>query len=383
MKKMQSKSGKKLEIQITDVGSTYNDLKKEIDKAILGVLNGGRYILGENVKKFEDEFADYCGVRYCVGVGNGLNALELILKAYGIGNGDEVIVPANTYIATVLAVSNVGATPVFVEPEEITFNIDPQKIEKALTKKTKAVLAVHLYGQCADIKKIKKICKKYNLKLIEDAAQSHGSMHFGYKAGSLGDAAGFSFYPTKNLGAYGDGGAITTNDRKISDYVRMTRDYGSDKKYFNLIKGVNSRLDEVQAAILRVKLRHLEKWNANRQKVAKYYFSKMNIQNKDGFELPKIQKGNNHVWHLFVIRTKKRQLLMDFLKENGIQYLIHYPIPPYSQVAYKEFNKLASHFPITNKLSDEILSLPIGPHMKEKEMKYVCQKINQFIGKYL
>lgn len=383
MKKAQLHPRQKLEVKITDVLSTYKDLKKEIDKAVLDVLDGGRYILGENVKKFEKEFANYCEVKYCVGVGNGLNALELILKAYDIGSGDEVIVPANTYVATVLAVSNVNATPVFVEPEEISYNIDPQKIEKAITKNTKAILAVHLYGQCANIKKIKRICKKYGLKLIEDACQAHGSIHFGYKAGGLGDAAGFSFYPTKNLGAYGDGGAVTTNDKKIADYIRMARDYGSEKKYFNLIKGINSRLDEIQAAILRIRLKYLDKWNANRQKVAKYYLDKMNVQNKDGFILPTIQKGNNHIWHVFAVRTKKRELLMNFFRKNNIQYLIHYPVPPYNQVAYKELSKLSKYFPITNKLSDEILSLPIGPHMKKEEIKYVCQKVNEFIDRYL
>lgn len=369
-----------MEVKFLDIGATYKELKKDIDKAVKDVLKGGWYIHGQNVKEFEKEFANYCHVRHCVSVGNGLNALELILRACKIGIGDEVVVPANTYIATVLAISNVGATPILVEPELTTYNIDPEKIEAAITKKTKAVLAVHLYGQTANIKKIKPVCRKYNLKLIEDAAQAHGAEHFGKKAGSLGDAAGFSFYPGKNLGAYGDGGAVTTNDQEIADYVRLARDYGQEKKYVNLIKGTNSRLDELQAAVLRVKLKHLNKWNKRREAIAQYYLKYLNPRKNKNFVLPGILKGNKHIWHLFVARVTKRDKFIDYLQKNKIGFLIHYPIPPYKQAAYKELNSISGQFPITNSLSDEIISLPIGPHLQKNEKDYVCEKINKFIN---
>lgn len=369
----------KRKIEVSNLSSTYKKLEEEISGSVLRVLNSGRYILGENVKKFEEEFASYCGVKYCIGVGNGLNALELILRAYNIGKGDEVIAPANTYIATILAISGVGARPVLVEPNEESYNIDPKKIEKAITKKTKAILPVHLYGQCANMREINKIGKKYGLKIIEDAAQAHGAINFGQRAGSLGDAAGFSFYPTKNLGAIGDGGAVTTNDKNVAEYVRIARNYGSAERYINLIKGTNSRLDEIQAAILRVKLKYLDKWNFKRDNIAQYYLENMNPKKRKDFILPIIQAGNNHIWHLFVIRTKKRDLLMDFLKKNSIDSLIHYPIPPYKQAAYEELRNLSNQFPLTNKVSDEILSLPMGPHMKEQDVRYVCEKINEFI----
>lgn len=372
-----------MEVKITDVLSTYYVLKKQLDKAVLSFLKEGRYILGEQVRRFEEEFADYCGVKYCIGVGNGLSALELILRAYKIGEGDEVIVPANTYVATVLAISAVGASPVMVEPDERTYNIDPEKLPQAITKRTKAVIPVHLYGQCADMKAINKICKKHEIKVIEDAAQAHGSLHYRHKAGSLGDAAGFSFYPTKNLGAYGDAGAVTTNNKEVAEYLRMARDYGSTKKYYNLVKGTNSRLDEIQAAMLRVKLKYLDVWNRKRNEVAGYYISQMNPQENKNFILPFTQKENYHIWHLFVIRTKKREIFMKFLKDHGIESLIHYPVPPYKQVAYKELRTLSKKYPLTNRISDEVVSLPIGPHMKKKEIAYVCQKVNEFIDKHL
>lgn len=368
-----------MEVKFLDIKAGYSELKKDIDKAILGVLSGGWYILGENVERFEKEFAKYLGVKYCIGVGNGLNALELILKAYGIGKGDEVIVPANTYIATILAVSSVDAIPIFVEPNEQSYNIDPEKIEKAITKKTKAILAVHLYGQCANMEQINKIAKKHGLIVIEDAAQAHGALHGGKKTGNLGNAAGFSFYPGKNLGAYGDAGAVTTNDKTIAEYVRMARDYGSSKKYVNEIKGVNSRLDELQAAILRVKLINLDTWNKRRVNVAKYYLSHLNPKNKKGFTLPLEEKGNKHVWHLFVVRVKKREEFIKYLKKNNIGYLIHYPIPSYKQKAYKEFNSISNKYPITNSMANEIISLPIGPHLSLNSVKYVVAKINKFI----
>ncbi len=364
-----------MKVPFLDLKSTYLELKAEIDKALGEVLKKGRYILGENVSKFEEEFAEFCGTKYCIGVGSGLSALELILKAYRIGDGDEVIVPANTYIATVLAVSNVGAKPVFVEPNETSYNINSRLIKEAITDKTKAVIAVHLYGQTADIKEIKTICQKHKIKLIEDSAQAHGAKYFNKKAGSLGDASGFSFYPGKNLGAFGDGGAVTTDDSSVAEYIKIARNYGSDKKYYNSIKGENSRLDEIQAAVLRIKLKNLDKWNQKRQNNAKFYLD--NIKNKI-IILPKIKDGNKHIWHLFVIRTKNRKELIKYLDKYSIGWLIHYPIPPYKQKAYQEFNTISDKFPLTNSLSDEILSLPMGPHLSEDHLNYIVKIINDF-----
>ncbi|MBI3366556.1 DegT/DnrJ/EryC1/StrS family aminotransferase, partial [Candidatus Roizmanbacteria bacterium] len=272
---------------------------------------------------------------------------------------------------------------VLVEPEETTYNIDPAKIEKAITKKTKAIMAVHLYGQCADIKEIKPLCKKYNLKLIEDAAQAQGTLHYRKKAGSLGDTAGFSFYPGKNLGAYGDAGAIVTNDKKVAEYVRIARNYGSEKKYYNMVKGFNTRLDEIQAAILRVKLKYLDSWNKRRQKIAQYYLKNLNPNKNPSFILPKIGQGNQHIWHLFVVRTKKRNQLIKKLEEKGIGYLIHYPLPLYKQKAYKELNFQSSKFPISSRLSKEVLSLPLGPHLSQTDATFVCSTVNEFIKNYL
>lgn len=372
-----------MKVPFLDIEATYRELQSQIDKAVKDVLTGGWFILGQNVTKFEEEYAKYCGVKYCLGVGNGMDALELILRAYGIGPGDEVIVPANTYIATTLVVNLVGATPVLVEPDPDTYNIDPDKIEDQISKKTKAIIAVHLYGQSANINKIKLICKKYDIKLIEDAAQAHGALHFGKKAGSLADAAGFSFYPGKNLGAYGDAGAVTTNDQKVADYVRQARNYGSEVKYYNLIKGFNTRLDEIQAAVLRVKLKYLDKWNKRRQKIATFYLKQFNPKNNPNFILPKVKEGNQPVWHLFVVRTKKRDQFREFLAEKGIGHLIHYPLPFYKQKAYQELSKYKNNFPLTNLISTEVISLPIGPHLQQKQVQYVVETVNKFIDNYL
>ena len=366
-----------MKIPFLDLKRAYQEVEEEIDSAVKGVLKGGWYILGENVRCFEEEFAAYCGCKYCIGVGSGMDALELLLKAHGIGPGDEVMVPANTYIATALAVSNVRANPVLVEPDQRTCNIDPSKIEEAITSKTRAVLAVQLYGQTAEMNKIQKICQTHALKLFEDASQAHGASHYGGKAGALGDAAGFSFYPGKNLGAYGDGGAVTTNDPNVSEYIRMARDYGSEKKYYNRIKGVNSRLDELQAAILRVKLRHLDRWNKRRSEIASLYLGILKSQG-DELVLPEIGEGNGHVWHLFTVRSTRRNELQAYLEGKGIGTLIHYPVPFYSQVAYKEMNHLSNNYPISNAIAEQILSLPMCPHLSERETRYVITSVNSF-----
>lgn len=368
-----------MKIPFIDISASYKELKKEINKVVKEVLDSGCYINGENVKKFEEEFAKYCNVSYCVGVASGLSALELILQAYNIGKGDEVIVPANTFIATVLAISNVGAKPILVEPDEATFTIDPQKIEKEITKKTKAVLAVHLYGQTANLRRIKEICQENNIVVIEDAAQAHGAEHFGEKAGRLGEAAGFSFYPTKNLGAYGDGGCVTTNDIMIADFIRAARNYGSKEKDIYLHKGYNSRLDELHAAILRVKLKYLDTWNKRRERIANFYLKYINPKKNENFKLPVVADGNKHVWYAFVVRTKKRDKFMKYLTQNGVGHIIHYPVPFYNQPAYKEMNVLSKNFPIANRLSEEVISLPISPHIKTQEAKYVSGKVNKFI----
>ncbi|KYH30669.1 dTDP-3-amino-3,6-dideoxy-alpha-D-galactopyranose transaminase [Clostridium tepidiprofundi DSM 19306] len=353
----------------------HSEIEKEITKKFLEVYNSYWYILGEQVNEFEKEFAAYCGVKYCVGVGNGLEALTLILKGYGIGEGDEVIVPSDTYIATALAVSYVGAKPVFVEPDINTYNINPKLIEKSITKKTKAIIAVHLYGQAVDMDPVNEIAKKYGLKVIEDSAQAHGALYKGMKTGSLGDAAGFSLYPGKNLGALGDAGVITTNDKELADRVRVLRNYGSDKKYHNLYKGFNSRLDELQAGFLRVKLQYLDKWNNDRKRIAKIYLDSIKNNN---IVLPYVLDYSDSIWHVFIVRTKKRDKLQNYLKENGIGTLIHYPIPMHLQVAYKELGFKKGDFPIAEKIADEVLSLPMWYGMKDEEVQYVIDKINAY-----
>jgi len=347
--------------------------EKEFNDVFNKFLNSGWYILGEEVKKFEENFADYCGTKYCIGVANGLDALILILKAYNFEAGSEIIVPANTYIATILAISANGLTPVLIEPDINTYNIDPDKIEEKITKKTKAVMVVHLYGQAAKMDKINNVAKKYNLKVIEDSAQAHGAVYNGKKTGSLGDISGFSFYPGKNLGALGDGGAVTTNNFELAEKIRVLRNYGSEVKYKNTCKGFNSRLDEIQAAILNIKLSLLDEDNQRRQEISKYY--RKNIKNKQ-IILPETPKEESHVWHLFVIRTENRTKLQKYLSDNGIQTMIHYPIAPHKQKAYKELNTLA--LPITEKIHKEVLSLPISPVMNDEEIKKVVEVINKY-----
>lgn len=346
-----------------------------IRSAIDRVLKKGRYILGEETENFELEFAKYCGVSYCVGVGNGLDALHLILKAMNIGSGDEVIVPGNTFIATWLAVSYSGATPVGVDPCIDTFNIDPNLIERVITPKTKAIIAVHLYGNPADMDAIHEIADKYNLKVIEDAAQAHGAIYRDKKTGSLSHAAGFSFYPGKNLGALGDAGAITTNDADLAIKLRKLRNYGSPTKYEHSLAGFNSRLDEIQAAILREKLFHLDNENTIRKNIANKFLNEIT---NDSFILPKINKNSSSAWHLFVIRTKNRIDLIKYLDSKGISSLIHYPKPNHLQDVYKNIyrKKYDKDLFITELISKEILSIPLDFSSSETELNTIIDAFN-------
>jgi len=379
-------------IPFLDLKEINNQYKTELLEACRKVIDSGWYVQGKECNMFEEEFATYCGTKYCVGVANGLDALTLIIRAYkelGImAEGDEIIVPANTYIASILSISDNKLKPILVEPNIDSYNIDIDKIEEKITSKTKAIMVVHLYGQSVNIGKVLELTKKYNLKVIEDSAQAHGAeyklrvdngKYKIKKVGSLGDASGFSFYPGKNLGALGDGGAVTTNNEELAKTIRAIANYGSSKKYENLYKGVNSRLDEIQASMLRVKLKYLDKEIENRRKIADYYLK--NIKNPH-IILP-IQKEKfdtlsykNHVWHLFIVRSKKRDLLQRYLLKNGIQTLIHYPIPPHKQIAYSEYNNLS--FPITEQIHKEVLSLPISGVQSLANTKKVVEIINEF-----
>jgi len=364
-----------VEVPFLELRDTYFEIKDELDAAYQRVMNSGWYILGEEVKAFEQEFAAYCGTKHCVGVGNGLEALQLILRAYEIGAGDEVIVPANTYIATWLAVSNAGATVVPVEPDGRTYNIDPTRIEAALTPRTKAILPVHLYGQPCDMDPINQIARARGLKVIEDSAQAHGARYRDRRAGNLGDAAGWSFYPTKNLGAYGDAGAVTTDDGELADKVRLLRNYGSKSKYYNEEKGINSRLDELQGALLRVRLKHLDEWNSRRARVAARYFEALG---ETDLMLPEVCDGADPVWHLFVIRSTRRDELQRHLKSVGVTTLVHYPFPPQLQEAYSELNLVEGSLPITEAIHREALSLPMGPHLNDLAVERVIEAVRSF-----
>lgn len=350
----------------------------EVKEAVNRVIDSGWYLLGNEVKEFEKNFSAYCGVEHTIGVANGLDALRLILRAYIemgiIAHGDEVIVPANTYIASILAISENQLVPVFVEPDLHSYNIDPSRIEAAITSKTKAIMIVHLYGQCAYTEQIHDICDSYNLKLIEDNAQAHGAYYKERRTGSLSDAAGTSFYPGKNLGALGDAGAVTTNDSTLAQIVRKLANYGSGFKYVNEYIGLNSRLDEIQAAVLDVKLKYLDEDTERRREISRYYRS--NILTTD-IHLPSVSYSEeSHVWHLFVVRVPDRMKFQQYLTEHEIQTIVHYPIPPYKQKAYKELNKLA--FPITDKIHNEIISLPISPVMSDREVDKVVSVVNEF-----
>jgi dTDP-4-amino-4,6-dideoxygalactose transaminase len=362
-------------IPFLDLKKINNESRTEILSATKRVIDSGWYILGKEVLKFEKEFSAYCGVNECVGVGNGLDALSLIFRAYNFPKGSEVIVPANTYIASILSISENGLIPILVEPEEGSFNIDPAKIEEVVTSKTVAVLAVHLYGLPADMDELEIICKSNGLKLVEDCAQAHGAKVNNSRVGSLGDAGAFSFYPGKNLGCLGDGGAVITDDTNLAKNIRTLRNYGSDQKYKNRVKGVNSRLDEMQAAILLAKLPKLDIQNSRRSEIALKYLKEINLKKT---LLPTIKSASNveSVWHLFVIRHPKRDELQAFLAKNGIQTLIHYPVPPHKQDAYREFSKLS--LPITEKIHREVLSLPISPVMSDDEVDFVIRMVNEF-----
>ena len=362
-----------MKVPFLDLASMHEPLHRELANAFQRVLNGGWFILGPETEAFEQEFAAYCGVRHCVGVGNGLDALQLILRGLGIGPGDEVIVPSNTYIATWLAASNVGAQPVPVEPVEGTYNIDPALVEAVLTPRTRAIIAVHLYGQPADMDALASIARKHDLKLIEDAAQAHGARYKGRRTGSLGDAAGFSFYPSKNLGALGDGGAVTTDDDELAKRIRMLRNYGSQQKYLNRLKGYNSRLDELQAAFLRVKLPYLDSWNEHRKSIATSYLERLG--NADVL-LPAVAPWADPVWHLFVVRSAKRDRLVQKLDAEGIQTQIHYPIPPHLQDAYDDLAVSEGMLPIAERIHREILSLPMGPAMTQADVDRVVDALS-------
>lgn len=351
----------------------------EIHEAVNRVVDSGWYLQGKENEKFEVNYAGYIGTKYAVGCANGLDALIWIFRAYiemGVMQpGDEVIVPANTYIASILAITENGLKPVLVEPSLETYQIDDSKIEKAITERTKAILIVHLYGQCAYTDKIGELCRRYNLKLVEDNAQAHGCKFHGRKTGSLGDAAGHSFYPGKNLGAFGDAGAVTTDDEELAKIVRAVANYGSQKKYVFKYCGRNSRLDEIQAAVLDVKLKHLDEEIAIRKQVAEYYIN--NITNPD-IITPTVKDWDAHVFHLFPVRTKKRDELQRYLVDNGVHTVIHYPIPPHKQECYKEWNSFS--FPITEQIHNEELSLPMNPVLTEEEIKIVVRVINDWQG---
>ena len=362
-------------IKFLDLEKVNNRFRKEIDSRIKTILDKGWYLQGEEDKTFEDNFAKFCNTKYCVGCANGLDALNLIIRAWGFKAGDEIIVPANTYIASILAISENGCTPVLVEPSIDTYNINPDLIEEKITSKTKAIMVVHLYGQAVQMDKVWQLAKKYDLKIIEDSAQAHGAIYKGRKTGNLGDASGFSFYPGKNLGCMGDGGAVTTSDEELAQKIRALGNYGSHKKYCNLYKGVNSRLDEIQAAVLDVKLPHLDKDNQRRREISKYY--RENIKNP-AIILPKTYDEMAHVWHVFAVRTQNRDKLQQYLKDNDIQTLIHYPTPPHKQQAYKEWNNLS--YPITEEIHRTILSLPISPVMEDDEVMKVVKTVNSYKG---
>jgi dTDP-4-amino-4,6-dideoxygalactose transaminase len=362
-------------VPFLDFVGPYEELRAELDDAYFRFMRSAWYILGKEVEAFEQEYANYCGAKYCIGVANGLDALHLVLRAWDIGAGDEVIVPSNTYIASWLAASHAGATPVPVEPDPATCNLDPARVEAAITPRTKAIMPVHLYGQPADMDPIMAIARQHGLRVLEDNAQSQGALYKGRRTGSLGDAAGHSFYPGKNLGALGDAGAVTTSDSELANRIRVLRNYGSRKKYFNDCKGYNSRLDELQAALLRVKLRKLDEWNDRRRSAAAFY--QLGFAHVPSLTLPFVPDWAEPVWHLYVVRHSQRDALQRGLADRSIGTLIHYPVPPHLSGAYADGKWPAGAFPLAEKLSHTVLSLPIGPHLTSEQAKMVVEETSR------
>lgn len=366
-----------MKVPFLNFAPMHQSIKVEMLEAFNRVYDSNWFVLGKEVEQFENAYAAFNQVKHTVGLSNGLDALHLALKACGVGIGDEVIVPSNTYIATVLAVSYVGATPVFVEPNVVTYNIDPKRIEAVITSKTKAIMPVHLYGQACEMKAIMELAKKNKLYVIEDNAQSQGASFDGIISGSWGDINATSFYPGKNLGALGDAGAVTTNSDELAQKVRVFRNYGSQKKYYNKVIGHNMRLDELQAALLSVKLKKLNKWTAQRQQIAAWYDEA--LKDVEGIILPKIAQGATHVYHLYVIRTNKRDELQKYLHDKGVGSLIHYPIPPHLQEAYQNLGYKKGDFPVAEEIADTALSLPLWPGMTKDDIILVCKTIKKFI----
>lgn len=365
-------------IKFVDLKRQYESIKDEINRSIKNVIENADFILGNQVKEFEHKFSEYCKTKYCVGVGSGTDALIFSLKALDIGKGDEVITPPNSYIATSLAISTCGAKPVFVDVDPLEYTIDPLKIKERITEKTKAILVVHLYGQPSRMDEILEIAEENDLFVIEDACQAHGAKYKGKVTGCIGDIAAFSFYPSKNLGGYGDGGAITTNNKELAEKIELLRNYGQKTKYYHVIKGLNSRLDTIQAAILEIKLKYLNKWNNMRKQNARLY--EEYLEGIDEVITPYENKDSQHVYHLYVIQCKKRDKLREFLAKKNIETGIHYPVPIHLQPAYKEYNFLKGNFPVTESLADKILSLPMYPELNVEEIEYICKAIKNFFN---
>lgn len=365
-----------MKVPFLDLKAPHIELRSDLDEAYSRVLNSGWFILGEETERFESEFAAFCGVRHCIGVGNGLDALHLALIAHGLQPGDEVIVPSNTYIATWLAISYAGGRPVPVEPDPVSYNLDPTRLEAAVTRRTRAIMPVHLYGRMADMRGINAVAEKHGLVVIEDCAQAHAAAQNGKSAGAWGSSAAWSFYPGKNLGALGDAGAVTTNDAKVADRVRLLRNYGSRIKYHNEVKGFNSRLDPLQCAFLSAKLPALSRWNVHRAAVAKRYSDA--FRNLDGLIPPDHGADGEHAWHLYVVQHDRRDDLQKFLADHGVGTLIHYPVPPHLSQAYREAGFQVGSLPLAESLASRVLSLPIGPHLKDEEVDYVIDRVLAF-----
>lgn len=364
----------KLDIKANRMDRGFQAYQQEFEQKALEVLRSGWYVLGKEATGFEEEFAAYTGAKYCAGLASGLDALWIAFRVLGIGAGDEVIVQTNTYIASVMGITINGATPIFVEPDEY-YNIDVSQIEEKITDRTKAILVTHLYGQASNMDSIRNLCDKYHLRLVEDCAQSHGACFHGQMTGTFGDIGCFSFYPSKNMGAFGDAGAIVTNDKKIWEDVKVFRNYGSEKRYYNKVVGANSRLDEIQAGLLRVRLSHIEEITREKQELAARYTRELN---NPQIQLPRVREGATSVWHQYVIRCKQRDRLQEYLKEQGIGTIIHYPIPPHLAEAYQNLGYQKGDFPIAEQYADEVLSIPIYNGMTEEEQTYVIEKLNAF-----